>query len=334
MIGRVPRRVLMVGIVIAASACDNVSWGGVEMGLQGPAADSTNQTVDSLEPGAPPPPPPIPLGPILYAGVRQGDLARVYPVAEITEMGLNPLPGGAQEEQVARQILASRLGVGESLILFHQGVRVGRLDLTDGETTEGPYCGLRAQAEGRLQLIPPASGVQRFLALEADLGRIHAFLPFQELSSVYEQRVASLNLGSQAVPLVGARWPPTLLEIRRDLQVFQLPEGEGPSVMATFLYRDQLQVGPAPTGAYSLMVLGEPRGSTFDLTYSWYRDADANGKGAPRFFSRLDWDDDGDQEILLEVMGESNRWFAALNRGPDGWILTYQDPCGAPGSGT
>ena len=35
-------------------------------------------------------------------------------------------------------------------------------------------------------------------------------------------------------------------------------------------------------------------------------------------------------EILLEVLGEESWWFAALDRGPDGWVLDFQDSCGAP----
>ena len=81
------------------------------------------------------------------------------------------------------------------------------------------------------------------------------------------------------------------------------------------------------------MVLGEPRGPDFNLAYSWYRPVASSGKGAPRFFSRLDWDGDGDEEILLEILGEDRRWFAALNRISDGWVLTYEAPCGGSGGG-
>jgi hypothetical protein len=331
MIGRVPRWFLLVGIVMAATACDNVSWGGMEVGLHGPAADSVADVVGMVEADEPAPPA-ITLGPILYAGEREGSLARIFPVAEITEAGLRPLPIGPEGEELASQLLSSRLRHGENLTLFHQGVRIGTMEVEEGRQSTGPFCGAPVQVVGHLQVTPEAAGVQRFLALEEEIGNQYPFDPFVELRSVYDQRVGSLNLGSQAIPLVGARWPTSLLEIRQDLQVFQLPGGEAPAVMATFLFRDQLQVGPAPSDAYSLMVLGEPRGSDFNLAYSWYRTVESGGKGAPRFFSRLDWDGDGDEEILLEVLGEDRRWFAALNRASDGWILTYEDPCGAPGS--
>lgn len=332
MIGRVPHRLLLVGIVIAASACDNVSWGGMEMGLRSPDADTVTQPPDSV-PATEEEATVLELGPLLYAGVREGSQGRIFPVAEITEGGLRALPTGPEGEETHRSIMATRFRPGSSLALFHQGVRVGSLEVEEGDLTGEPFCGPRAQARGHLQLTPEAVQIQRFLAMDASRAGGFPFQPFQTLSSVYDQRVASLNLGSEAIPLVGAAWPPSLLDIRQDLRVLSLPGGEAPAVLATFVYQDQLRVGPAPDNAYALMVMGEPRGSTFDLAFTWYRNVGAQGKGAPRYFSRLDWDGDGDQEILLEVMGEESRWFAAINRGPDGWVLTYEDPCGAPGEG-
>lgn len=332
MIGRVPRWFLLVGIVIAPSACDNVSWGGFEIGFRALGPDSVAPPPDPVEVSVSDPSSAV-LGPLLYAGVREGSRGRVFPVGEITQEGLRPLPSGQEGQETVQLLLESRLAPGTELKLFHQGVRTGTMEVENTDLAEDPYCGAPFQATGHLQLTPDAARIQRFLALEEGPGQGFSFEPFSELQSVYDQRVASLNLGAEAIPLVGARWPESLLEIRRDLQVFQLPGGEAPSVLATFLYQDQLRVGPAPNDAYSLLVLGEPRGSSFRLTYSWYRPVDSQRKGAPRFFSRLDWDGDGDQEILLEILGEENRWFAALNRGPGGWLLTYQDPCGAPPAG-
>lgn len=332
MIGRVPHWSLLVGIVIAASACDNVSWGGVEWAIRAPAADSAAPTPDSGRAAEPEPRDQDP-GPLLYAGVRDGDAARIFPVAILTEEGLHPLPVGPEGEEASRRLLSRRLAPGTALPLFHQGVRVGTMEVEEAGLVTEPYCGVRAQAFGRLQLVPEAAEAERFIALEPERVSGFGFGSFQTLSSVYDQRVASLNLGAEAIPLVGASWPASLLETRRDIQVFELPGAEAPAVMATFVHGDDLRVGPAPDSAYALMILGEPRGSTFDLAFTWYRKVGEGGKGAPRYFSRLDWDRDGDQEILLEVMGEEARWFAALNRGPDGWVLTYQDPCGDPGDG-
>jgi hypothetical protein len=331
MIGRIPRWLSVVGIVMAASACDNVSWGGFTLRLEGPDADTTGTasdttlTVSSGDVSAS-------LGPVLYVGARSGNTAELVPVAEITDVGLQPIVSGDGAEAARRRILQQRLQAGGELVLFHQGARVGSLVVETVDTVSGTYCAPHLRASGHLLLVPEASDAERFLGLDPQAGNPFPFESYQDLSSVYDQRVASLNLGAEAVPLVGAEWPPSLLDIREDLQVLDLPGTEGPAVMATFLYQDRLQVGPAPEEAYSLMILGEPRGPRFDLTYTWYRPVATEGKGAPRYFSRMDWDRDGQDEILLEVLGSDSRWFAAIDRKTDGWETIYQDPCGAPGA--
>ena len=84
MIGRVPRCLLVVGIVTAASACDNVSWGGFDLSLQGPSADTLTPPSPGEEEPSPegvdtPLPPTVALAPLLYAGAREGDSAWVVP---------------------------------------------------------------------------------------------------------------------------------------------------------------------------------------------------------------------------------------------------------------
>jgi hypothetical protein len=144
------------------------------------------------------------------------------------------------------------------------------------------------------------------------------------------QRNAAQNLAGEALNQLRAQWPQGLQNIRQDLQVFQLPEGQAPSVIASFLFQDQMAIGPAPLGSYSLLILGEPRGNRFERTYTWYRRVSEEGKGAPRLFSRMDWDQDGEDELLLEVFGEESRWWAAVDRIDGWWTLSFQDPCGAP----
>jgi hypothetical protein len=330
MIERILRWPIVVGILMATFGCDNVSWGGFDLRLRGPGADSVTTVEDPAH--AEVPDSALSLGPLVYAGFRSGNRAEVVPVAEITALGLAAIPDGPEGDELNRRILQARLRPGAELTVFHQGARVGAFVVEDTTVVSGDFCRPRPQALGRLLLVPEAAGVQQFLALERARGVRYRFGSFTDLSSVYDQRVASLNLAAEAVPLVGAPWPPSLLDIRQDLQILDLPGTEAPAVMATFLHQDQLAIGRPPPQAYALMVLGEPEGPRFRLTYTWYRPVATEGKGAPRYFSRLDWDGDGSDEILLEVLGSDSRWFAAIDRGPSGWSTTYQDPCGAPGA--
>jgi hypothetical protein len=136
-------------------------------------------------------------------------------------------------------------------------------------------------------------------------------------------------MAGAVLPEVGAPWPPSLLEARADVQVFQLPEGEGPTIASTFLYNDQLSVGEPGDRAYALFVMGTRSAAGSDAGFTWYRRAE-NGKGAPRYFDHLDWDGDGSSDVLLDVLGSASRWFAGVSKRGDAWVRTFEDPCGAP----
>jgi hypothetical protein len=65
----------------------------------------------------------------------------------------------------------------------------------------------------------------------------------------------------------------------------------------------------------------------YTRTYARYQLVGASGKGAARFFSHLDWDLDGQDEILLEILGDGTRWWAGLERDAEGWNVAFEDAC-------
>ena len=139
-----------------------------------------------------------------------------------------------------------------------------------------------------------------------------------------------IHVMREAIPVVEAAWPPSILDIRRDIQIFRDSPGAPATVVATFAYEDGLTTGAAPAQAYSVFLLGEDRGTGYESGFVTYRRVSDQGKGVPRFFDHLDWDRDGSSEVVLEVLGESNIWVSGLDRGPDGWTEVYHDPCGLP----
>ena len=330
MIGRIPRWFLIVGIVTAASGCDNVSFGGMSVSLQPPPGDSLESTSGG---GAAEPEGPayIDYGPLLYAGTRIGDSAVVVPVGELVDGGLRPLPAGPRGAQLANQILQERLTTGSRFTVFDAGTRVGTFMVATATEPTGEYCSPRPQAQGHMELVPSAAGVERFLALEADAETAPPFGPYQTFVPDRGHRIAAQNLGGEALNELRAPWPTALQNIRQDLQVFQLSGAQGSFVVATFLFQDQMVVQPAPDGGYSLLILGEAQGNRFRRNYTWFRSVAEEGKGAPRYFSWMDWDSDGEDEILLEVLGSDSRWWAGLERSGEGWEATFQDPCGVTG---
>jgi hypothetical protein len=329
---RVPRWFLIGWIVSLSSGCDNVSFGGIRMSLQGPPGDTTAVAEDTVatEPAGPTVPV---VGPLLFSGLRTGDSAVVFPVAVLEEGAFKALPGGDEGARWAEHMLETRLVAGARFHLFSQGVRIGSFTATGGGELTTEYCSPRAQTYGRLEILPQAMDAQRFLALEETGEALTDYRPYEALRSQARQRVASVNMASGAITEVGARWPPDLLATRQDLQVFRLRGDDEPSVIATFLHRDWYTLSRAPDEAYSLMVLGEPEAGDYAHTFTWYRRVGDVGKAAPRFFSHLDWDGDGEDEILLEVLGEGVRWWSGLDRGVDGWQVAFEDPCGSGEAG-
>jgi hypothetical protein len=321
----------MVGIVTAAFGCDNVSFGGMSITLEGPPRDSSAAQSEGASSTTETGPERIEYGPLLYAGIRQGDSALVVPVAELVEGQLRPFPDGAAGIQLSTQIREERMIPGRRLVLFHQGARVGTFTISTPSEDVGVYCSPRPQAVGPMELSPSASAAERFLAVDENMGEVEPYGRFQSFVPESRHRTVIQNLAGEALNELRAQWPAVALQnIRQDLQVFRPGTDEDPSVVGTFLYQDQMTVSPAPDPAYSLLIIGAPTANRFSRVYTWYRRVADDGKGAPRFFSKMDWDGDGDEELLLEVLGAESRWWAALDREGGVWSMVFQEPCGTP----
>jgi hypothetical protein len=323
---------LVAWIVILAPGCDNVSWGGIQVGLERAPPDSASPSADTTSRPASFPSE-LEIGSILFAAVRDGDTAFAFAVGSREADGFTVPPLGEEGDRWTDEILSDRLHPGTRLTLFEQGVRVGTFTVAERGATDAEFCRPRPTVHGRIELVPSAADAQHFLAMEAERGDLVQPRPYSPLQSRYAQRAATIDMAAAIIPQVGAQWPPSLVDIRRDLQVFQLQGREGPAVMATFLFRDGLAVGSAPADAYSLLVLGEPSDGTYETTYLSYRLVETAGKGAPRYFSHLDWDQDGEDEILLQVFGEDTSWWAGLDREGEVWELAFRDACGVPDDG-
>lgn len=323
------RRWLLLAVILSApSGCDNVKWGGVEVRLQEPPART--QAAPEAEESAPEVTlPPLPSRPLLLAGARDGDRATLTVVGEVRGDALGALPSEEQAPGFLEHLTRSLLPPGTELVLFAGGARVGRLTV-DETGTDTLFCQPRARVSGVVELVPGALGADRLLAVADSAARHRAWEAPRAPSVEYDQRAGSVAMAMEAIRQVGAEWPPSLVEARGDIQAFRMSDAVGPSVAATFLLRDRLAVAEPGAGAWSLFVLGTAQGGAYRTAYVGYRSA-AQGKAAPRFFSHLDWDGDGDSEILLQVFGAEARWFASLAQRGGAWVQTFQDPCAPPG---
>lgn len=315
-------------IICALSACDNVEWGGVQVDLVPPTEPVVEVAATASDTEAPEAAPEIvlPEGPVLYMGTRSGSRVSVHPVAEIAPDGLQPLDPddipGFEEAFMARD-----LERGSALTLFAEGVRVGTLRVDEVGVEEG-FCRPTPVASGLAEFVSEGGTATRFLAIREDAVAQVRYADYRPMSHSYEQRVAGLNLASQALARTGAIWPPSVLETRADMQAIPLDGDPTGAIAATFMYQDQLALGePSSPRAYSMMVLGTGGPETYQLEHVWYRPVSEEGKAAARFFEQFDWDGDGEAEVLLEVFGANARWAAALDRGPDGWTMIFESGC-------
>lgn len=325
------RKLTVLGILIATLGCDNVAWGGTELSLQPPPSkrdtleSSAGSSVDSANPDSVT----VVEGPVLFMGRRDGNTVSLVPVGEIRGRGLRALPTEEESPGFMERFTRKHLAPGTDFTLFAEGVRVGTMVASTTGVTDG-FCAVRPTVSGRLELVQEAADAERFLALARSNGDARPYAPYRKLNHNRDQRVMSLNLMGGIVRRVGATLPPSFLEIRRDIQVFDLTEGSPPAIVATFVYRDGLDVGPTTPGAYSVFLMGTDDGAGYSTAYMAYRQYDVRGKGTPRLFDRLDWDGDGQAEILLEVAGEESMSLAAIHRRDGEWMELFHDVCGGP----
>ncbi len=324
------QRIPLLGIVIVATGCDNVEWGGVELGLSSLSdslvSDSSPEAAEVVESTVSDGPS---IGPVLYLGHRAGGEATLVAVAEIRPNGVFPLEGSGSP-QASRSFTVEHLSPGLEFTLFSDGARVGRLT-AERFSVDERYCRVRPQIRGPIELTPSASTVQTFLALPTQEGSAFPFGTYSPVVPTRDLRVTSLNTMQQVIPTVGALWPASVLGIRQDVQAFRARPGGAPTVVATFVYADELSVGQPARGAYSVFLASDDDdGTGYRGTYADYRLFSRDGKGSARYFDHLDIDGDGSDEMVLEVMGEDSMWLSTLGRRGGSWVEEYRDPCGLP----
>jgi hypothetical protein len=326
------RKSLAIAVMLTvASGCDNVSWGGIDVGLKPPRTKAEVTAEASLPAAAVEEEgdalPELPTGPILLAGRRNGSYATLTVVGEIQGDAVGAFPSEEDVPGFLDRFTTELLATGSEWVLFAQGVRVGRLTATTTGLDED-YCVPRPTISGTVELVPSAIGVELLMALPTDAASERAYDPYRVHRHDYDQRVASLTLAIEAIPRLGAAWPPDgVLSARADIQAFQMVGAPREAIAATFMYRDQLEMSATDAGAYSLFLMGQESVERYEPTYIWYRPVDSEGKGAPRYFDHLDWDGDGTEEVLLEVFGSGRRWFAGLAQRSGTWVRTSEDSC-------
>jgi hypothetical protein len=259
---------------------------------------------------------------------RDSQNVSMVPVGAILDDSIGAFPSEQTSPGYRARFVRALVSPGSEFVLFAEGVRVGSLTVQSVRTDES-FCVARPSATGIVELIPEASAETRFLALPRDYAGSFSWRPYAPPEMDREQRDATLSLPGAVLAQLGAEQPADLLNTRFHMQAFR-PAGQDPAMFAvTHLIRDRLLIERPPPTAFSLFLLGVPAEGGYRPGFFWHRQVARQGKGAPYLFEQMDWDGDGQTEILLEVLGERQRWTAALDQRGGEWTLVHEDPCGA-----
>jgi hypothetical protein len=279
----------------------------------------------------------LPTRPVLYTATRDSAGVYLVPVAEIVGDSLSPFRGETSAPGYRAAFARQLMEPGTRFTLFSAGSRVGTFTVGEVGTDES-FCSARPRASGVVELVPAAAAATRFLALPEQFTDSLRYQPYQPYEHDRVQRAVGIDFAAEVIPQIGATWPTSMIEARGDIQAFPLVSGE-PAVSTTFVFRDQMLMQRAEPRSYSLYMFivadSVPQGGEvllqqqYHTAYVWYREAAREGKGAPRYFQHLDWDGDGETEVLLEVLGETHRWNAVVQKRGNEWTRTFEDPCGA-----
>ena len=338
------RVAIPLAIVTGLTACDNVSWEGVDLELRAPPEHAPDPEATPDDPGdeEEAPPPDLDQGAFVYLVERVPgeDDASLMPVAEWRPQTgeLAALPEDLEPEEFQERFAYNRFQPGEEFVLLAGGYRAGTF-IGDGDVEPGAdFCPARPVGGGRTELASGASDHDRFLAVRKEdfgtleFGDLPPGAPGADLEEAAETAAGPLMMEYEAP------WPPSMGEIRQALRMTELPPAGDPVMAATFIFGDDLTLGEASGNAYALFFLARQEGGegAFRAVHSSYRRQDQDGKAWPDPVDFLPWSalpggeaQQGLGAFVVRSVGEDARWFYALEPDEAGgqWEMTFRDPC-------
>ena len=332
------RRLAAIAVIVTTtSGCDNVVWEGVDVRLQ--AAEPPPGTVEAdtavvLEPGLPP----LPEGPVVYLVRRDGSSASAFALASREGGRMVALPTEDQHAGFTEHFVRTLLPAEQELVLFADGARVGTFVAGDTFSSDRSYCVARPRIDGVLELVPGAADPGYYMAVPAAEASGIPRGRWAPLESTPDIRTASLNLAGELMNQFRAPWPQSsVATLRRDLTLITPPVAAGfqaeappPPFATTFVHEDGLRVGVTGRDAWSLFYVARHDGNAYRPTLVRYRLFQRDGKATPRLVAWSDLTGDGQEEMVLEVLGTRDRWLALAGNQDGEWQVLLEDACEAP----
>ncbi|HEU0015807.1 MAG TPA: hypothetical protein VFQ45_19165 [Longimicrobium sp.] len=309
-------------ILTALSACDNVEWGGASVqivkpppaGGEAPAAPDPG-TVAGLD---------LPRGAVLFHVTRSPNGgARLVPVAEISADSLRTIrkPSGVAPEAYESRFRAAVMPTNAQFVLFRRGAQVGTL--TVQAPAASTACGVPT-ASGQAITVAAAAAETEFLAfrkgLEPDVMGEYAPPQVQGTIRRYGPLVAERLVLAGGLPR-----PRSWTGAQRDLQALDAERGGHPEMAATFLVGDNLGLGAGEPDGWSVFYLASYESRTgYNPFYSEVRRYDRTGKAAPKLVDHLNWNGQGESELLVQVFGPREAWYEAISKDRGTWRKVWE----------
>lgn len=315
-------QVIVLLIVTALSACDNVQWGGADVQIVPPPPPAGTIPVEPDEQafarlG-------LPTGSVLFHLVRDEDATRLIPVAELFGDSLRTLRHPLQVSPAAYEVgfREAVMPAGSQFQLFRRGAAVGTFVVQGAGPTTA--CGIPT-ATGNATMVAAAADVDEFLAFRRGLDPevLGEYVPPRVTTSIrtYASLIAEDLILQNGLPRPRS-WPGA----QRDLVAIEIMAGGNPEMAATYLVGDSLAAGPADPRGYSVFYIADyetRRGYT--PVYSEVHDYSRTGKAAPRLVDYLNWDGEVGEEVLIEVYGEDQSWYEVVAQDGGGdWVEGWE----------
>src|SRR5690606_25191814 len=251
-----PFRLAACLIVIVASGCDNVQWGGAEVAVVPPPPRADESGPDEEAPGEDR----LPEGPLLHIVRAQGGgIGTLVPVAEV---GLDTMIrlDASDWERFGERLIAEHSRPGAELALFRSGARVGTFVVQAAEVPPPSVCPRVPRVTGTLELGAGAGGATEFLALRKSDSPAppQPAVPREPTRAmqVLAPILAERQLRARSAPLPG-NWQRAMAQ----LTPFPVSGSDDAAFAATFLVGDTLGPGLDDDGS-SLFFIALPEEQT------------------------------------------------------------------------
>lgn len=321
------RAPIIVALMLTiATACDNVGWGGADLAVVPPPPKASGLPISGEDLAEK-----MPEGPILFYVVPNQGGGTMVPVGQIAGDSLLPMHARKDVALYAGRFIAANMRKGSEFALYRNGARVGTYVVQSAATPDPNSCPALPRAQGTLELSAGAAQIPEFLAIaKPHAPEIRRQLDFAVEPTRNMQVIAPI-LAEKMIRARRAELPGNWMRALAQLKPFPIANTPNPGFASTFLVGDELRTGTDSLG-YSVFFIGVP-GPQFgyDTAFVKFQDYATEGKAAPRVVDMLDWNRDGQVDLLLQVYGNTDTWFEAIGRNEQGkWRRTFKDRCAKP----